>query len=469
MAIKTQKKNFIETLELTFNARYISAKSTERSGGWGIWEAVREFMQNAKDADEIGHKMWVTYTGGAKGKRGKLHIVNKHVSFGRESLVLGGTTKDGDDRQRGKFGEGFKLAAAVLVDHGCPVTIENGGEIWIPRLGTSDKFGGAEILLIDVYSNPDPQNQYHVVIEDVSRGDYRVIKERCLFLGKLAKKDVIGFEPSRILRGTQHVGSLYCRGLYVGAMPDNTAYGYDLPVELDRDRKMADPWSLKWQVREVLKGAVRRGEIPIADFMRLLQNGSTIESKVFAEMDDFCSGGAFYEKVAEEFIKEHGENAVPVAEMSQSVEAKHHGLKGVVVSQAVRKIVEKTTGEFETRKTKAALDIKARLSADDLTEEELGNLNWALDLLDGTHVGNYRVNVVEFVGADVLGQWSSEGEIALSRRIMSDRKAVLSTLVHEAAHDGCLPDGSVEHRDACDSLFADIILKLSHIVEDANK
>lgn len=151
MAIHLTKKNFIETLELTFNARYISAKSTERKGGWGVWEGVREFLQNAKDAEDIGHEMWVTYTGGGKKAGGKLHVVNKGVAFGREALVLGGTTKDADPRQRGQFGEGFKLASAVLVDHGCPVTIENGNEIWVPRLGTSERFGGAQILLVDVY------------------------------------------------------------------------------------------------------------------------------------------------------------------------------------------------------------------------------------------------------------------------------------------------------------------------------
>jgi len=462
MAVKILKKNFIETLELTFNASYISAKSTDRKGGWGVWEGCREFLQNAKDADDIGNPMWVTYTNGkAGGKGGKLHIVSKGVTFGREMLILGGGTKQGDDRQRGQFCEGFKLASAVLVDHDCPVTIENGDEIWVPRLGTSDRFGGAEILLVDVYKNPEPQNQYHVVIDHLGRSDYALVKARCLFLGKQKKNDSIEFGRKRILTGDKYVGSLFCRGLYVGDLPEKTAYGYDLPVELDRDRKMADPWSLKWEICDVLKRAVNSGKIPVADFMRMLGSNDTLESTVFATFDGY-GHEKFYEKVAEAFISEHGENAVPVTEMSESAEAKHHGLKGVVVSPAIRKVVEVKTGAFETRKTEAAADIARRLSADDLTDVELENLEWALSLLKGTHVEAYRVNVVEFVGENVLGQWSgAEMEIRLAKRIMLDKKEVISTLVHEAAHHGGLADGSIEHRDACDSLFADIILELA--------
>lgn len=461
MTINIAKKNLIETLELTFNARYISAKSTERKGGWGVWEGVREFLQNAKDAEDIGNEMWVTYTGGGKKAGGKLHIVNKGVYFGREALVLGGTTKDADPRQRGQFGEGFKLASAVLVDHGCPVTIENGREIWVPRLGKSERFGGAEILLVDVYSNPNPRMQYHVVIENLSRGDYASVRERCLFLDEPKKRSTIAVNDRRILTDPKFIGKLYCRGLFVGAMPEQTAYGYDLPVELDRDRKMAEPWSLKWEIREVLRVAVQRGQIPVRDFMRLLQGNDTIESTVFREFECYGASGDFYQKVAAEFLAENGPDAVPVSEMSESMEAKHHGLKGVVVAPAVRRIVEVVTGKFNDRKTKAASDVRERLAADDLTPEELANLEWALALLDGTVVEDYRVNVVEFVGDKVLGQWSGEGEIRLARRIMADRKQLIATLVHEAAHHGGTDDGSVEHQHAAAFLFAGIIVKLS--------
>jgi len=462
MAIKIQKKNFLETLELTFNARYISAKSTERKGGWGVWEGIREFLQNAKDSDDLGNKMWVYYShGGAKGKGlGKLHLSNAGVSFGRESLILGGTTKDGDSRQRGQFGEGFKLASAVLVDHGCEVVIENGDEIWIPRLGKSERFGGAEILLVDVYRHPEPQGQYHVVIDGLSSKDYGVVKSRCLFLEKSKKKESISFGGQSILLGDKHVGQLYCRGLYVASLPEKSAFGYDLNVDLDRDRKMADPWSLKWAVREILKKAVRTSKIPVKRFLRLIESEDSIEAKVFSEMDGFGST-EFYKQVAAEFTKEHGDNAVAVAEMSQSVEAKHHGLKGVVVSPAVRTVVERGLGTFEARKTVAALDVATRLGADDLTDEELENLAWATEIAGVSENSEYRINVVEFVGDNVSGQWASDGEIRLARKIMLDRCRLIAVLVHELAHHGGLQDGSVEHRDACDRLFAKIIVSLS--------
>lgn len=464
MAIKILKKNLKETLELTFNAKYISAKSTDRKGGWGVWEAVREFLQNAKDADDLGHEQWIYYTHpGKKTKGGKLHLTNKGVSFGRDALILGGTTKDGDARQRGQFGEGFKLASAVLLDHGCSVYIENGDEIWVPRLGTSERFNGAEILLFDVYAHPEPKSQYHVVVEGLSPKDYRTIKSRCLFLDKPKKRSAIELGARRILLDNKHIGKLYCRGLFVAALPDPASFGYDLPVDLDRDRRLADPWSLRHEIREAVKLAVTRRKIEPKTFLRILEAGSTIEATVFAEYDSYGTG-KFYDEIAKEFVKEHGENAVPVADISQSVEGKHHGIKGVVVSSAVKSVVEKVTGTFESKKAKAAYDVKTRCSADDLSEEELGNLAWATGLLNATEAKDHfeRLNVVEFVGTNVLGLWKGdEREILIARGIVSDRKQLISTLVHEAAHWDGSRDGSVEHRDNCDSLFATIIVGLT--------
>jgi len=464
MAIRIPKKNLIETLELTFNAKYISARSTGRAGGWGVWEALREFIQNAKDADDMGHPMWINYTHGGKTSRGKMHILNRRVSFGRDALILGGTTKDADPRQRGQFGEGFKLASAVLVDHGVKVVIENGDEIWVPRLGTSERFGGAQILFVDVYANPDPKHQYHVVIEGISRESYAKLRECCLFLEAPKKRRTISVGSQLILMEERFIGKLFSRGLYVGPLADKAAYGYDLAVELDRDRKMANPWMLKYAIREVLRAAVVANKIPTKDFIRLLQNNDTIEAAVFREFDE-CYTDEFNSRIADEFVSEYGSDAVPVSEMSESMEAKHHGLRGIVVAPAVRKIVEAVNGKFEDRKVKAASDVREVLAADDLSEEELSNLEWALALLDGTVVEDYRVNVVEFVGDKVLGQWSGSGEIRLARRIMSDRRQLIATLVHEAAHHGGTEDGSVEHQGAVARLFSQIVVGLSGVIE----
>lgn len=104
-----------------WNLIIIGPTSTWREE-WGIWEAIRDIVQNALDEteayqwgyDELG--LWISDKG-------------KGVAV---ADFLLGPPKVKPDYARGKFGEGMKIAALALVRKVYPVSIKTvGREIWI--------------------------------------------------------------------------------------------------------------------------------------------------------------------------------------------------------------------------------------------------------------------------------------------------------------------------------------------------
>ncbi len=97
---------------------------------WGLWEAVREIWQNAMDAADEDPSCLVTLSH----EEGVLRIETSIGSLDPSTLVLGSTSKKDRPGQRGKFGEGYKLALLVLARLGLPTLINTGDEVWSARL-----------------------------------------------------------------------------------------------------------------------------------------------------------------------------------------------------------------------------------------------------------------------------------------------------------------------------------------------
>ena len=434
------------TLELSLNPNYVKT--------WGAWEAIRELLQNAQDADDMGHSATVEYI--TNTKLPMLRITTDGITINRDTLLLGTTSKDNDPRQRGQFGEGFKLAWLVLSRMGLQVRCRSGEEQWAPRIGHSDQFG-AEVLMVDT-SPMRYRNAIQVDVIGLSGSDWEEIRNRCLFLTKLKKNEMIDLGRDRILTSEDKIGTLYVKGIYVGRLPGKYFYGYDFDnVELDRDRRLADPWSLKYAIKEVLESALVADKIKDSDVWQLLQNNDWDECR--AIKDGIYGRSAITKRMSAMFQEKYGKDALPVTDTTDTVEAKHYGLKGVAVGVTLRAVIEQEVGRFEDKRQERSMEASTLYSVDDLTEEEGLNFLWALDLvkLCGHH-NNTTITIVDFFSDTLHGTWNEGGQqVRLSRKVMNDRVALVSTLIHELAHRGELEDGTVEHRDACDNLFARII------------
>lgn len=437
-------------LELTISGDYVD---------WGVWESLRELLQNWKDAQDLGSdsRVWAANSSGLL----SIKMQNRGVTLEREKLILGCSSKRGDSRQRGQFGEGMKLAWASLIRHGLSVWIQSGDEIWVPEISYSEKFG---CDLLKIVSRPCKfYNGIQVEVRGVHPDDWTTVQRRLLWETK--PKNAVKTSYGDILMDENHKGLLFSKDIYVGKLPDEYSYGYNIQVELDRDRKMADPFSLKYAIGQAIRDAVQRDLISAEDIMKSLEsNPGSGEGQIFSnEINNSQYSGrrAFHKKVAAAFISEHGADAVPVTSIGDSVEAKHHGMKGVMVSAPVKAIIEVDQGTFERRKVKRALDVEKRFSLDELTDDQQANLIRAAELLEGIDESAMpedvlgAISVVEFVGDNVLGTYTA-GAVNVSAKVLCERAELISVLVHEFAHVAG-GDGTVEHRDAIDRIFGKMI------------
>lgn len=427
------------TLELTINPEYVAK--------WGAWEGLRELLQNAADAHDLGHVMTVTHRVNAAGN-GVLRICNEGITMARDALLLGTTTKAGDDRQRGQFGEGFKLAWLALLRTGARIKVKSGDEIWIPQLGHSERFGGQ---LIRVRCKPAQyEEKVAISIEGVTRNAWEDVKKRLLFLTPAKGRIDVGRDA--ILTGVDYVGQLYARGIYVGQLPGKYRWGYDLySIELDRDRRLADPWDLQYKIRRVLEQAVSNKSLDAKAVYEIARDASWKESESIGSK--YCDLG---EVLAEQFKEEHGEDAVPVKDFSASADAGQHGLKGIVVSHCLCEALTDAMPTLEKAKEDRVKDVQHRYSAHELTAEELDNVTWAQKLcaswLDGV-----SLVIVNFFGDKIAGLQSGD-ETQIARSQLADRRKLIATLVHELAHRQGGDDGSAEHRQNIERIFADIVV-----------
>lgn len=433
------------TLELTISSGYVQS--------WGVWEAIREILQNACDArDTHGGQVKVRYTAG-----GSLIIESTRGDITRDTLLLGRSSKQGDDTQRGEFGEGYKLAMLVLCRAGIKCRVHTQTESWTPSLGPSDKFGGADVVQVNVRPRPTRGN-VKWIIDNLHPDSWETVQEMCLLLRK-PEGEVFEVTNGRILRHPKYAGRLYVRGLYVCNMPDNHAWGYDLDsVKLDRDRKMSDPWSLRFAIAKAVESAFQRKHIDVEEMVDLFRRG-TGEGIALREYDYMMHDTS--QALATAFVSEHGDQAVPCTDIDQANTARQFGLKPVMVPEGQKVLLEARLGNFDSRLSSRGQDVARYVQLDDLDETQLDFVRRSSRLLSKHCDQKVNISIVEFVSDAVDGthQVTSDGnsEVRIARRLLSNHQQFWATLIHEAAHiyGG---DATAEHREAIELLSGRIIV-----------
>lgn len=449
------------TLELTLDPDYVQ--------NWGVWEALREFLQNGLDARDKGFAFSVRRSKTAKKT---LFITTQGCVLERSTLLLGNTGKSNDEDARGKFGEGYKLGFLVLCRLGYEVQLRTGWEIWTPYIEKSEVFG-EELLKIKIRPTTTYANKIEVRVYGISDAEW--YKTRANVLGvpgftPLRKKDFVQAGSAKILLNPLHAGSLYCSNLYVGPLPSGYKWGFDLPaVDLDRDRKMANPSSLDNNVRVALLCAVADKTLDPEMFVELMGQecgeAEAIARYYFYKSTDFLSFTA-----SKLFRERYGDDAVPVLSSAEALEAEHYGLRPHITTPALKRLIESQRGTFLERKQRAGAKPVHIYCFAELGEKELINRAWALDLLSAVRPAPTfkpgKVRIVKFQRDTVDGTYDIDsGRINIARHCLNDRKLLLSTLVHEFAHHVGV-DGSLQHERAIERIFADIVMHISAANEE---
>lgn len=214
--------------ELSLSRNYVSS--------WGIEEAIRELLQNAKDSsgeDIIDIDKF----------SGTITITNKNTSIPSSTLLLGNTSKKDDLDKIGQFGEGYKLALLVLLREGKDVSIQNGNKIWNPSFEYSDNFECEVLCITEVESNG---NDLVFEISGFNNSELDELENEFLGLNGQAYNS-IQTSYGEILTDSNFKGKVFVDGLPVYE-DDNFDYGYNFKpcyVTLDRDRKSINIYELK--------------------------------------------------------------------------------------------------------------------------------------------------------------------------------------------------------------------------------
>lgn len=433
--------------ELSIKATYLP--------GWGIYEGCRELVQNARDAEvQYDAPMSISF---AKRKRagrdtGAVVITNSGTVLPKEALLIGHTSKSGDQRLIGKFGEGLKFGVLALLRCGVEIKIRNGSEVWVPSIEHSEKFN-AEVLVFNVTTGHKEENRVQFEIVGVDEEDWKHISERLLFIGEYP--EAIKVPGGHILTSPKYKGQVFVKGMFVSNT--KSFFGYDFEdADIDRDRRMVS--NLSDKTGYLLAEAINDGQL-ITQVFGLLQDG--------AEEAQYVSNWRLNETgrkaIAGEFVR-NNPGVIPVEYDSQVKELESYGKRGRQVPWAMRTILEAEMGTAANTLVELRRSDKCVYANADLEPQELDNLKKVVSMtgracekLGEVVVSLDRVFVVDFHLPNRLGTYDpNTGNIRLARSILKSKGQALYTFVHEVAHTHG-GDGVRSHEESIGSIMEKIL------------
>lgn len=430
-------------LELTIKADYLPS--------WGIWQGLRELMQNARDAQvELNAPMEVRWSNDT------LIIENEGCTLPHEALLLGHSTKVGKTELIGKFGEGLKLGILALVRLKIPVKIRSGSEVWVPTIQQSEKFN-APVLTFDIQGGRKEENRVSVEVKGITKDVWEKAKWKFRFLSKAEPDTVIETSAGTLLLDPEMKGHVFVKGIYVETK-SKLDYGYDLKTaELDRDRKMIEHWNFAFRAKDIVMEAMSKRPDLLNTFIATLERQTP-------DVDGFdpqymTPPAKLAKVIAADFRTKHGENAVPVKTLAESKDLDHLGKKGIIVSTALSALL---TDLPKVEEVKLALreETLKQYNWHELSDVEQDSVTAAIELIREANpdlpVTLSEIDVVDFRSNEVMGLFK-QGRIQLAKRLAADRDETLASLVHEAAHALGPGDGEAQHVALIEKMWTRIV------------
>jgi hypothetical protein len=328
------------------------------ASGWGLWEGLREVLQNALDSNDLENPMTVYH------KEGNLFVENLGTQVGVESFLLGETDKDTEESLRGKHGEGLTLALMAFCRAGISAKVFSGDFCWAPSIEHVEKLNGVQInrelfTLTQTEYPDDPFYGVKVQVE-IEEGVWDSFKTRFLPLveDEIPSDKIYRCRCGALLMEERFKGQIFSQGIYVQTM-DDFKYGYDLKLKLDRDRNTVPDFDVQWAAGNVLSS----------------YESSMEEMKSF---DLVCEGNreARYmdlgpkakERFGEAFQEKHGKDAVPVTTDDEAKDVRRVGMNPVIVPDKAKEILSGTS-------VPRASDLKRNYSVQVSKRYELSDLD----------------------------------------------------------------------------------------------
>lgn len=303
---------------------------------WTIVDAIRELFQNALDQEGQvpDNKASWSYDNGT------FKICNKQSTLTAKTLLLGTSSKSSDSKTIGQFGEGYKIATLVLLRNAKQVTIYNYGlrEVWRPRFVKSRRFG-TDILTFFIDKEYPwkqvPDNDLTIEVTGLTDEEwFEQIVPANLHLQSDVKIEESN-EYGEALSATKHAGLVFVNGLYVCTY-DPYKFGYNFKpgnLKLDRDRKLASDFDLRWLASKFWMNNPRVIEFVEQDLA---------DVSYLSDMSWYSSSINISNEAFERFRLVHGPRAVPVTTQEEADKVPA-GYKAVIVSSNYKNLITRSS------------------------------------------------------------------------------------------------------------------------------
>jgi hypothetical protein len=429
------------TLHLTFKPDYVS---------WSTWEAIRELLQNAKDAEDLGYPMDINYNPKSKW----LSIRTRGVVLENRHLVLGESDKRNNPSLRGKWGEGFKLAWACLLNNRKEIWIKNGLERWEPKIEFSKDFN-TNIIAVKQTNAKTSYDGYYTEIHPIEPEEWEEIQEKCLFLKP--PKSFLQVGAEQILTDPKERGNIFLQDLFV-SHEINFHFGYNLNhLTIDRDRRIIDNFNLKNETQKILHKAVQDKQLDPSCIYQMIE---THNAEVQYFIDYGTQNKDTWDLLAKNFKDKYGKKAFPVTSLQQATECSCLGYTGILVNYDLYEALRKTFGTFEELKEKFGYQLTTLTQLTDIPKPTLRILNKICKDLSGFMEISLNISDIQ------IGKFKDDGlrgffqnqKISLSEKLLENPAQLVATLIHEFAHNWG-KDGESTHRQAIEEIAAYLYLK----------
>lgn len=333
---------------------------------WGIVEAVREYFQNAFDAQtaDASNKMYFEYDENEE----VLRIGNKNGLLNPDTLLLGKTTKTDNEKMIGQHGEGYKVATVVLLRNGKEVKVYNQSkkEVWTAKIIKSRKYQ-AQVVVFDIEKvsifKSVPDHDLIFEIKGISAEEFEAIKESNLHIQEMdGEIKCVKSSLGRILTGDKYHGKLFVGGLYVTTSQYATM-GYDFDpslVKLDRDRSFIDGIDLQFICGKVISAT---NDIDFIKQMKDNWDGRYI--RYF--LNTYCKSDftRLYDEAYEKFKADNGSDAVPTTDTSEFNRLKRNGFNAVMVTDNEYHYITSSSSysSSDTEETESNKDLADKLES----------------------------------------------------------------------------------------------------------
>ena len=409
------KMGYDDGLEYGITRKYVETRN------WGIWEVFREFVQNALDEmHEVRGARPLTYPCRVeyKGYTPVTIIEDDGRGLSTHYLLIGQSEKK--MWQRGRFGEGLKLALLTSAHRGIPVTIRSGDRKIIPTFIRKDIEG----VPVDVFCVCYRKGLPEIKGTRVEIRGYNLCDEyRTRFVQGLPSEcfkyrfsdtewwDIID------KKCTNNESYVYVRDIYVTTMRDAegkpACFSYNLfHVVLDESRRIPSGGSIRneimhrWtRIAYYASGVNTKAYELLKEVLTCIINnckpGYSSGIPVEVDMDTFLFvGGVEADAIRKAFEELYGEDTVFVHDDDLRRYAEYVGAKHIYCPQPVGDSLQKILRAVEKLRKHVEKKIKRIISKEEMAprtrriveslegiaytlfEEQLRNVNIQYALLD---------------------------------------------------------------------------------------